>query len=182
MWKRSVGMAKLQIMGLVERTRESFIILHKFGKRKLPRKKTSQLILLLSLLAVLFATPTGDVSAAMRGCRADPIFKLSDGDILTVTLEIGTEDTSVKNVTYILHVPAGVSVMKAAYTAGGIGTKEVYKLYQDSLAKTYTTDTVLTTQSTGNVAVTATTRLNSVYAKSASGYSGQHLIVTVSKP
>ena len=99
-----------------------------------------------------------------------------------MTLEIGTEATSVRNVTYILHVPAGVMVTKATYTAGGIGTKEVYKLYQDSLAKTYTTDTVITTQSTGSVAVTATTRLNSVYAKSASGYSGQHLIVTVSKP
>jgi len=145
-------------------------------------KKTTQLILALSIVAILIAAPSGDASAAMRSCRADPIFKLSNGDMLTLTLEIGADAMSVRNVTYVLHVPAGVTVIRVTYTAGGIGTKEMYKVYQDSPAKTYTTDTVVTTQNTGSVMVTATTRLNSVFAKSASGYNGQHLIVTVSKP
>ena len=139
-------------------------------------------IFIFSLAMIMLALPSTQASAILVHCRTDPIFKLSNGDVINITLDISTDAANVRNVTYILHVPAGVTVTKVTYTAGGIGTKEMYKVYQDSLAKTYTTDTLITTQNTGSIVVTATTKLNSTTTKSASGYNGQHLIVTVSKP
>ncbi len=144
--------------------------------------KINRLFYLFILTAIMFALPTMQASAMLARCRTDPIFKLSNGDTINVTLDISTDAVNVRNVTYIVHVPAGVTVTKVTYTAGGLGTKEMYKVYQDSAPKIYTTDTVVTTQNTGSIAVVATTQLNSTYAKSASGYNGQHLIVTVSKP
>jgi hypothetical protein len=144
--------------------------------------KTLRRLLLLVTALVLAFMPTMQASAALVKCRTDPIFFLSNGDILTVVLDISTDPSNIRNVTYVLHVPAGVTVKRVTYTAGGLGTKEMFKVYQDSPAKTYTTDTVVTTQNTGSVAVTVTTFLNRQYSKSVSGYNGTHLIVTVSKP
>lgn len=140
--------------------------------------------LLFVIIAVLMIVvlPTVHASAALVKCRTDPIFLLSTGDTLNVTLDISADAANVRNVTYIVHVPAGVTVKKVTYTAGGLGTKEMYKVYQDRPVKTYTTDTVVTTQNTGSVAVVATMVLNKTYSASTSGYNGQHLIVTVSKP
>jgi hypothetical protein len=144
--------------------------------------KTNRLFRLFILLVIILILPTTQASAALVSCRTDPIFRLSNGDVVTVTLEIGTAEANVKSVVYILHVPAGVTVKQVTYTANGIGKRETYRVYQDSPLKTYTTDTILTTQNVSIVPVTAYTRLNGVYTKSVSGYSGQHLIVTISKP
>ena len=145
--------------------------------------KTSQLIRLLSLIAIIFVLPTSQASAAMRGCRTDPIFKLSNGDILTVTLEIGTDSHNIRNINYILHVPPGVTVTKVTYTAGAKKEmKETYVVYQDGLAKTYTVDTFLTTQNPNRVEVVVFTRLNGGVRKSVAGYNGQHLFATLSRP
>ena len=144
--------------------------------------KITRFIRFFVLAAVVFALPITQASAALVHCRTDPIFKLSNGDVTNVTLDISTDATNVRNVTYSLHVPAGVTVTQVTYTAGGMGTKEMYKVYQDSPAKTYTADVVVTTQNTGSIPVIATVRLNSTNAKSVSGTSGQHLVVTVSKP
>lgn len=138
--------------------------------------------LILIVLMIVAAMPNLDASAALVKCRTDPIFSLSNGDVLTITLDVSADAMNVRNVTYVLHVPAGVTVRRVTYTAGGLGTKEMYKVYQDSPASTYTTDTVVTTQYSGSVPVIATTRLNSVNAESISGYSGQHLVVTLLKP
>ena len=147
------------------------------------KKSTHFIQIFIFILAVIMlALPSAQASAILVHCRTDPIFKLSNGDVINVTLDISTADINVRNVTYILHIPAGVTLSKVTYTAGGMGTKEMYKVYQDSPAKTYTIDTVVTTQNTGSVAVIATTRLNATYAQSISGYNGQHLIVTVTKP
>jgi hypothetical protein len=134
------------------------------------------------LAMIMVALPSMQASAILAHCRIDPIFKLSNGDVINITLDISTDAANVRNVTYIVHVPSGVTVTKVTYTAGGMGIKEMYKVYQDSPAKTYTTDAVTTTQNTGNIAVIATTKLNATFAKSSSGHNGQHLIVTISKP
>ena len=141
--------------------------------------KVARILIFLSVILVL---PTLQVSAALLQCRTDPIFKLSNGDSITVTLNIATDEANIKNVSYALHVPAGVTVTRVTYTASGIGTKEMYKVYQDGPAKTYTTDTVVTTQQTGSVTVLATTCLNSISCKSISGYNGSHLVVTITTP
>jgi hypothetical protein len=144
--------------------------------------KTARLISLFIVLAVVLVLPTQPVSAALARCRTDPVFLLSNLDTVNVTLAIDTDTTNVRNMDYILHVPAGVKVIGVIYTDGNLGKKETYKVYQDSAAKTYTTDTVVTTQNAAKVAVVATTQLNLLNIRSVSGYSGQHLIITVSRP
>ena len=141
--------------------------------------KTSRLICLFILLVTMLALPTMQASAALATCRVDPIFLLSNGDIITVTVAISTDAANVKNIHYILHVPAGVTVTRVTYTAVRQVTSETYVVKQDSPAKTYTTDTVVTTQVSGRVAVVVYTRLNGVPTTSISGYSGQHLITTI---
>ena len=144
--------------------------------------KTARIISLFIVLAGILALPTRPVSAALARCRTDPVFLLSNLDTVNVTLAIDTDTTNVRNMDYILHVPAGVTVIAVIYTDGNLGKKETYKVYQDSAAKTYITDTVVTTQNAAKVAVVATTQLNLLNIRSASGYSGQHLLITVSKP
>jgi hypothetical protein len=154
---------------------------HRKGNTMYKTNSIHKLLFIFVAALIIAALPNMHASAAFRTCRSDPIFKLSNGDVINVTLDIGTDEASVKNVTYVLHVPTGVTVTKVTYTAGGIGKKEMYKVVQDSPLKTYTTDTVVTTQNTGSVAIVATTRLNSIFAQSASGVNGEHLIITVVK-
>ena len=136
--------------------------------------------LVLALL-VMIALPAGQASAALGRCRTDPIFTLSNGEKVTVVLDIGTDEASVIYVNYNLHVPAGVSVKNVIFTAGGIGKLETYFIIQDSPANTYTTESfVLTGQS--NVPVVATSSLSSKNTLSVSGFSGQNLIVTLKAP
>ena len=142
----------------------------------------SKLFLLLIAVLMVAGLPNTQASALYRKCRSDPIFKLSNGDVINITLDISTSETDVRNVSYALHVPAGVTVTRVTYTAGGIGKKETYRVYQDSVLKSYTTDTVVTTQNTGSIAVVATTRLNATFAQSVSGFNGDHLVATVVKP
>lgn len=138
-------------------------------------------MLLLALLVLVL--PTVQASAAIRPCRTDPIFALSNGDTLNVKLEINTEESNIRNLMYVIHLPEGVTVRKVTYTGGGLGTKETYKVQQDSPNdRTYTTESLVTTQNTGSIAVTATTILNKQYSGSATGTNGQYLVVTVSKP
>jgi hypothetical protein len=144
--------------------------------------KINRLMYIFILVVIMLALPTSEASAALLRCRTDPIFFLSNGDILIVALDIGTAESNISNINYLLYVPAGVTVKQVVYTDSSLGRKETYKVYQTSPAKTYTIDTVLTTvNSAGLVDVIVYTRLNGVYAKSVSGYNGQHLIVTLSK-
>jgi len=144
--------------------------------------RLSKLFVLFIAVLMIAGLPNRQASALYRKCRSDPIFKLSNGDVINVTLDISTQETDVRTVSYALYVPAGVTVTKVTYTAGGIGKKETYKVYQNSAPSSYTTDTVVTTQNTGSIAVVATTRLNGTFARSVSGFNGDHLIATVVKP
>jgi hypothetical protein len=144
--------------------------------------KINYLFRFLILAVMLFALPATEASAALLRCRTDPIFWLSNGDILIVALDIGTTEANISNVNYILSVPAGVTVKQVVYTDTSLGRKETYKVYQTSPAKTYTIDTVVTTvNSAGVVDVIVYTRLNGVYAKTISGYNGYHLLATLRK-
>jgi len=134
------------------------------------------------IVAALMATlPTMQASAALVKCRTDPIFQLSNGDKLTVILDISADAANVSTVTYVLHIPAGVNVTKVVYNGKKLGTED-YKVYQDGIAKTYKTDVLVTTQNTGTVAIVATAKLNPNYIGSASGQTGTYLTVTINKP
>jgi hypothetical protein len=143
--------------------------------------KTTRLFQLFAILGILLVLSATSASAALARCRVDPIFILSNGDSVAVTSEVFTDPSKISYITYTLHVPAGVTVKQVAHTALGLGIKEVYKVFQDSPAGVYTTDTVVTTSGLSKVAVTVYTRLNALPVRSVSGYSGQHLIATVSQ-
>jgi hypothetical protein len=144
--------------------------------------KTNRLFCLFVIVMSMFAWPTDQASAMLVKCRFDPHFLLSNGDKVTVTLDISTDIANVRNIHYILHVPAGVTLNSVVYTARAERStvNETYVVYQDSPTRTYTTDTIVTTY-TGKVAVTVYTRLNTLSDRAVSGYSGQHLVTTVSR-
>lgn len=146
--------------------------------------KTNRLIQLFILLMVMLALPVMQASAALTRCRIDPHFKLSNGDMVTVTLDIGTDIANVKSVNYILHVPAGVTVTNVTYTAKSDrkAITETYTVIQDSKAKTYTADTVVTTRTPGRVDVIVYTRVNALKEIAVAGYSSQLLSATFFKP
>lgn len=143
--------------------------------------KITRLLCLTALVAIMLLLPTTNASAALVRCRTDPIFVLSNGDMLSVILDIGTTAANVKNINYVLHVPAGVTVNRVAYTNLNLRLPESYRVYQDSPAKTYTVDTVVTTQ-TSSVAVTVFARINTGITKSVSGFNGKHLFITLTRP
>ncbi|MEO7840503.1 MAG: hypothetical protein ABIU06_14240 [Anaerolineales bacterium] len=146
--------------------------------------KTNHLIRLFVLVMIMLILPVAQASAGMVSCRIDPHFMLSNGDMVTVTLDIGTDPANVRNVHYILRVPAGVTVKSVVYTAMSTtkAINETYTVFQNNPAKTYTTDTVVTTQNVSNIKVTVYTRVNALAERSISGYSGQHLVMTIVKP
>ena len=142
--------------------------------------KITRLICLLILAATFFLLPTASASAALVRCRTDPIFLLSNGDVINVTVDISTDAANIRNIHYVLHVAAGVTVQRVTYTTLNLRLQETYQVVQDSPQKTYTTTTVVTTRTSNRVSVLSMTRLNSVFAKYVSGYSGERLTVTVS--
>jgi hypothetical protein len=116
----------------------------------------------------------------MARCRTDPIFTLSNGDVVTVVLDVGADPANVKEISYILHVPAGVTPIRVEFTPGVLGKKEKFKVIQDSPNGFYTTESVLSTQGLKTaVTVTAHMDVNSVYFRSASGYDKQNLKITL---
>jgi len=143
--------------------------------------KIIRLISTLILVATILLLPTSHASAALVRCRTDPIFLLSNGDVINVTVAVSTDAASIRHITYVLHVPAGVTVKRVVYTAINLRLHEMYEVRQDSPTRTYTTSTVVTTRNPHKVEVLSMTRLNGVFAKYVSGYSEESLIVTVGR-
>jgi hypothetical protein len=63
-------------------------------------------------------------SAAVSGCRADPIVWLSNGTKLTMTASIAADPSQVQMITYTLHAPRGLTVKQIVYTGGVLQAKE----------------------------------------------------------
>ena len=142
-------------------------------------KKTNLFIQLLILAILVLILPATAASAMLARCRTDPIFTLSNGDKITIVLNIDTDEASVTYVNYILHVPAGVTVKNVTFTAGGIGNLETYWVRQDSPANTYKTESFVVTKQAG-VAIVATTSLQKI-VKSVYGFSSQNLVATITR-
>ena len=144
-------------------------------------KKTNRLVQLLILAILVLILPAAPASAMLAKCRTDPHFMLSNGDVITVTLEVGTDIANMKSINYVLHVPAAVTVTKVTYTAktDNKTVAETHKVYQDSPAGIYTTETVVTTRTPQLVEVTVFARANVVKEISVSGYSGQPVVIVL---
>jgi hypothetical protein len=104
--------------------------------------------------------------------------------MVTVTLDIGTDIANIENINYILHVPRGITITKVTYTAKSNkkAINETYIVYQDSPANSYTTETAVTTRTSGPVEVTIFSRSNGIREIAVSGYSGHPLFATLRSP
>ena len=146
-------------------------------------QKSVKLILALSVLftTVLLILQVGNASAMLRQCRGDPIFILSDKTKLIVVVEMDTEESNVKEINYILHVPPGIDVETVVFTAGGLGEKETYEVIQDNQPGIFTVDTFVTTRVSG-VNITVTTTLVPNITGTAVGHEGEYLTIELTRP
>lgn len=135
-------------------------------------------LFILFMTMVMTALPTMQASAALHKCRTDPIFYLSNGEVLKVILEIRTNKGSVRDVHYVLHLPVGVRVLRVVYTAGGIGKSETYQVIQDSPKSTYKTETRVNTYE-NRIPVKILSSLRAGRLVSVSGYNGDLLVITL---
>jgi len=142
----------------------------------------TRFLCLMALVMLMLLSPTANASAALLRCRTDPVFVLSNGDVISIIVDIGTDASNIKNISYLLHVPSGVTVKRVAYTAVNLGIYEKYQVSQDSPARTYTVDTIVTLTNLSSVDVIVSGRLNSGVTKSVSGFTGKHLFITLIRP
>jgi hypothetical protein len=124
--------------------------------------------------------------AALTTCRSDPIVVLSTGVTLQISEDIAAGPSQVAAIAYVVHAPAGTTLLSVTYTDGAIGAKEKLKLSTDAPSHTYTTDADVSTSVRG-VAITATTLASrtadptaQTATGSVSGQDDQHLLVTLS--
>jgi hypothetical protein len=134
---------------------------------------------------LMAALPTMQAAAALRACRTDPIFWLSNGEKLTVVLDVSANASEIAQFYYVVHVPPGVTVTKVTYTKTSLGIPEPYKVVQDGTAKIYHTDVLVTlkNKSTSPVSVVATAKLSgNIGTVSVSGISGKSFRITAKYP
>jgi hypothetical protein len=130
------------------------------------------------IAALLFALSPAPTFAILRGCRTDPIVRLSNGDVLQLTASIDTSVTSIESVTYTIHAPVGTRITNIVYTNGPVGPKERVLFYADQRPNRYTTTTYVAAGS--GIRVTANTmrvapQLRDRYRGSVSGLTHQAL-------
>ena len=134
-------------------------------------------VLVAALLAGLVAPHMAH--AQVSGCTADPVVSLSNGTQLDLYASIDDSSQDVQQVTFSVIVPRGVQ--EVAYTPGLLGSKQVVNVYAHGGPHSYTTRTLVTTQTSG-IHVTATTRAvgtGGTASASDSGYAGQPIRVHV---
>jgi hypothetical protein len=142
------------------------------------------------LLAMLFGAPAA--SASLGGCRADPVFVLSDGTILDLTAVIGTDVANITEINYVVHGPKGVVLVASLSTPTlGFKGKEHVTYVGDAAPKVYITDTLVQTTAknvpassqtifAGNGLLALQLSLTAQYT-TAQGWAGEHLISTLHK-
>jgi hypothetical protein len=79
-------------------------------------------VILMFFLGLVVEAPS--VSAAVSGCRGDPIVWLSNGTKLTMIASIAADASQVTMITYTVHAPRGLSVNQVVYTGGVLAGKE----------------------------------------------------------
>ena len=114
-------------------------------------------LLIAGLGAGLLGAP--GAHAAFMGCRSDPIVILSNGVVLDLSAYIADDVSDVQSISYTLHAPQGVSVLRAISTDGAVGYREKFRFESDGeisgAAGVYTVEVKVQTRSE-NISVTAT--------------------------
>jgi hypothetical protein len=138
-----------------------------------PRTLLGSAALALGLLGSSLSLGTAHAGVSL--CRTDPTVYLSNGYILTMYADIQDQLSDVLKVSYTVHVPHGVYATRIVYDS--TASVEAVSIVDDREWGGYT-DTVVTT-GTPSVPVTAHSALSGVAQGSVTGYSGQHLILSL---
>lgn len=96
--------------------------------------------------AVVLALASTTSAFAVFGCRTDPTVTLSNGYSVQMWDQIGTNISNVTSVTYVLHVPQGLSVSSISYDQTGY-LEHVQVVDDQKGNQYYETSTVDTTTS-----------------------------------
>lgn len=122
------------------------------------------------LLAVMCALALSPAAyAAVVGCRADPVVKLSDGTVLDVSVAIDADVSDVSEIHYTVHGPRGVQVVAVIHPpTPGLAGRETFSYFDDAAPGHYVTETVVHT-TRDNVAVTAYTTFGTSAVSTVSG-------------
>ena len=144
-----------------------------FGAR---RKLLGAVALAMSLLAM--PAMSGHAWASFAGCGTDPTVTLSNGTVVTLSANIGTDISNVQQVSYVLHVPHNLTISNISYDQ--YGYLESVQLAQDQIGNNFVTETTVQT-SLPAVPVTAYTTLSGKQVtQSITGVSGQDLVLSFS--
>lgn len=106
---------------------------------------------ILSLVAAIIL-PLSDVQAGAIGCRRDPIVTLSNGDVVTIMLDISVDASQVERIDYILYVPEGVTATSIVYFESTPYIPEELIL-QTGEAGEYKSETLVTAPNSAKVVV-----------------------------
>lgn len=137
---------------------------------------------LVLLLVMVFMT--SNVQAGWLSCRSDPIVHLSNGQILSLSANIGTRLNDVEEVHYTLHLPADVTVEQVVGTPRWPNTLETFTALQDGNPGEYRTETIVHT-SEEDIPVTARIRVMGVggnVTDTEDGFESQSLQLVVPIP
>lgn len=116
---------------------------------------TLALVAMLACVSLLSVVGFSTAQAGAIGCRTDPIVTLSNGDVLTILVDVNAAASAVKRIDYTLHVPKGVTITKIVYTGSSLGLVENLTLRQDA-KKEYQSETVVSVAKSVGVAATLT--------------------------
>lgn len=106
--------------------------------------------------ALLFLLPLARAQAAFQLCRTDPIVTLSNGDVVSIYVEIATEPSDIERIDYKLHVAKGVTATSIVYLGAELGLVENLVVVQDGKPDEYKSETTVRGIAK-SVGVTATT-------------------------
>jgi len=107
------------------------------------------------LSAGLLASPllTPQAHAIIGGCGGDPIVVLSDGTTLDLNATADTDASTVRQIAYTLHAPAGTWVVSVI----SLGVDETLSFRADNTPNTYDTVTRVDATTAGAAVMTTTT-------------------------
>jgi hypothetical protein len=142
----------------------------------LTTRGTRALVVGSALAVSLLLGPLSSLSAhaALTYCRTDPVVLLSNGQTVQLEADIADSVSDVQHVDYLLHAPAGTSVVSVVYSGDVPANQESFEFTADGGPNGYHTATTVTTGAS-NVTVTATTTLPGADTDSTQGQSGQTL-------
>ena len=141
---------------------------------RLPRGIFPGAAFLVAMLLFLF--PLSHAQAAFHLCRTDPIVTLSNGDIVSIYVEVAAEPEDIQNIDYVLHVPKGVTATNIVYLGTDLGLVENLTLKQDAKPREYKAETTVFTKDKVDV---STTIVFDDSSKTADGDSNRAIKVTI---